>query len=103
MFIACPNLRKEYLQIRKEPINVTTSRKTALKLSQLLKLKEIIPFDTLCNCIIYGDNETHGHLIRHAGAYDTLVHGVNIYGCKEKSLLCLRILGYSVDWLCSDD
>ena len=99
MFVGCPKLRLEYLKIRKQPKDHISSRKTALKMTQLLKLNETIPFETLYNCIVYGDHETHDHLVKHAAAYNVLVECMHTQGYKARSLLCLRILGYNVDWL----
>lgn len=99
MFIGCPRLRVKYLHTIQTPTDKISARKAALKLSQLVKMKETISFDILTKCILFGDTDTHIHLLRHCSAYNLLVEGLHTENYKAISMLCLKLLGYSTTWL----
>lgn len=84
--MVCHALRLLYLknlQPRRDP------RGCALKLSQLCKLGETIPFETLCLCIIHGDTAVRNHLLRFCRADLALVAALGT-GCNL-SLSCLNM------------
>lgn len=76
MLARCPKLRLEYLRNVGDPFTFTECRETAFKLCELHKLKEPVPFDALCSCILYGDIEVRDFLLRCCDAGTALVNGL---------------------------
>lgn len=96
--IGCPLLRLQYLRNIGDPYSISECRIASLKLSGLRKMGEPLPFFHLAQCVMYGDDEVHQHLIRFCDAETVLLAAMENRRTHFIAERCLFELGCTPTW-----